>query len=96
MLYKLKNDTVNYSVSEQQFNKLGYDFLNSRKMAQALETFHINTELFPQSYNTFDSYGEALLKVGKKNEALMMYKKSVELNPDNENGKKMIKMLLNR
>lgn len=96
MLYKLKNDTVNYSVSEQQFNKLGYDFLNSGKMAQALETFHINTELFPQSYNTFDSYGEALLKLDQKDKALMMYKKSVELNPDNENGKKMIKMLLNR
>lgn len=93
-LYKLKINTKNYFLSEQQFNKLGYDFLRSGKIPQALETFRINTELFPQSYNTFDSYGEALLKDNQKEKALIMYQKSVELNPDSENGKKMIQELM--
>jgi tetratricopeptide (TPR) repeat protein len=81
-------------LSEQQFNKLGYDFLRSGKIPQALETFRINTELFPQSYNTFDSYGEALLKNNQREKALIMYQKSVELNPGNENGKKIIQDLI--
>lgn len=92
-LYRLKQDTTHYYSSEQQFNKLGYDFLRSGKISQALETFRINTELFPQSYNTFDSYGEALFKDNQKEKALIMYQKSLELNPDNENGKRMIQEL---
>ena len=92
-LDSLKKNTTDYFLSEQQFNKLGYDFLRSGKIPQALETFRINTELFPQSYNTFDSYGEALLKNNQKEKALIMYQKSVELNPDSENGKKMIQEL---
>lgn len=93
-LYVLKRNTTEYFLSEQQFNKLGYDFLRSGKIPQALETFRINTELFPQSYNTFDSYGEALLKNNQREKALIMYQKSVELNPGNENGKKIIQDLI--
>ncbi|PWN63589.1 hypothetical protein C1631_021665 [Chryseobacterium phosphatilyticum] len=93
-LYTLKKNITDYSLSEQQFNKLGYDFLRSGKLPQALETFRINTELFPQSFNTFDSYGEALLKNKQKEKALIMYQKSVELNPDSENGKKIIQELM--
>ncbi len=40
-------------------------------------------------------YGEALLQCGIKEEAIKMYQKSVELNPDNENGKKVLSNLLN-
>lgn len=92
-LNELKQDTLHYQLSEQQFNKLGYDFLRSGKIPQALETFRINTELFPQSYNAFDSYGEALLKNNNKEKALLMYRKSVELNPDHEKGKNTIREL---
>ncbi|GEJ43666.1 serine hydrolase [Chryseobacterium sp. ON_d1] len=92
-LNELKQIPVRYQLSEQQFNKLGYDFLRSGKMSQAIETFRINTELFPQSYNTFDSYGEALLKDNQKEKALIMYRKSVELNPEHEKGKNIIREL---
>ena len=71
-------------------NRLGYDFLRSGKIPQAVETFRMNTELFPQSSNTYDSYGESLLKDSQKEKALIMYRKSVELNPANENAKKII------
>nr|WP_315224929.1 tetratricopeptide repeat protein [uncultured Flavobacterium sp.] len=42
----------------------------------------------------YDSYGEALLQSGRKDDAIKMYQKSVELNPDNVNGKKVLKELL--
>jgi len=35
-----------------------------------------------------------LLKIGKKEEAIKMYKRSVELNPGNEGGKKILAELL--
>jgi len=46
------------------------------------------------SWNVYDSYGEVLLKHGKKQDAIKMYQKSMELNPNNENGKKVLEEIL--
>lgn len=102
----MAKDTNNYSLTEADMNLLGYAFLGGNnnpnpykfpevnKYPEALETFRANTVLFPQSWNTFDSYGEALLKTGKKQEAIKMYQKSIELNPENKDGKKILDQLL--
>ena len=52
-----------------------------------------NVDLFPSSWNSYDSYGEILLKMGKKDEAIQMYRKSIELNPKNEGGKKILEKI---
>lgn len=93
-LEKLKKDTVNNSLNENEFNSLGYEFMANNKIHEALETFILNTKLFPTSWNAYDSYGEALLQNGQKEEAIKMYKKSIELNPDNEGGKKILEEIL--
>ena len=102
-LYELMKDTINYELSESELNALGYDFMNKNnpyhliedpKYNEALETFKFNMELFPSSWNVYDSYGEALLKTDQKDKAIKMYKKSIELNPNNENGKKILEELL--
>ncbi|UPZ17591.1 serine hydrolase [Flavobacterium humidisoli] len=83
-----------YEVTERDFNRLGYQFLRSQKTDNSLLTFASATLIFPNSSNMYDSYGEALLQSGKKEDAIKMYQKSLELNPDNENGKKVLKKLL--
>ncbi|QLC65974.1 serine hydrolase [Flavobacterium sp. LPB0248] len=83
-----------YEASERDFNRMGYQFLRSQKTDNSLQTFAAAALIFPNSSNVFDSYGEALLQSGKKEDAIKMYQKSVELNPDNENGKKVLKELL--
>lgn len=93
-LSSLQKDTENYRLDEDEFNELGYDFLHSGKLPEALEVFKTNMKLFPSSWNVYDSYGEALLKKGNKQEAIKMYKKSVEMNPGNENGKKVLEQLM--
>ena len=93
-LAKLKQDS-NYSLRQGEMNSLGYELLRSNKTPEALEVFKLNVELFPDSWNVYDSYGEILLKIGRKEEAIKMYQKSVELNPKNENGKNVLKQLLN-
>jgi len=55
--------------------------------------FKLNVETFPESWNTFDSYAEALLKNGNTDQAILNYNKSLELNPDNENGKAMLEKI---
>jgi predicted negative regulator of RcsB-dependent stress response len=42
----------------------------------------------------YDSYGDALMKAGKKKEAIA-YTRSLSLNPKNENAKKNLKILQN-
>lgn len=79
--------------SEQDLNNLGYSFLRNEELNKALEVFKLTTILFPDSFNAYDSYGEALLKVNKKGEAIEMYEKSIELNPENENGKTVLRQI---
>jgi len=52
-----------------------------------------NVELHPDSWNAYDSLGEAYLKDGNKELATKNYQKSVELNPKNENGVEALKKL---
>lgn len=76
--------------SENDLNEWGYTFMRNEELEKALEVFKLNTMLFPDSWNAYDSYGEALLKSNKKAEAIEMYEKSIELNPENEYGKKVL------
>ena len=55
--------------------------------------FRLNMEAFPEGFNTYDSYGELMMNMGKNEEAIKYYKKSVELNPGNQNGIDMLKKL---
>ncbi len=52
--------------------------------------FRLNVELYPESWNVYDSLGEALLRAGKIDEAMAMYRKSLALNPDNTNGQEVL------
>lgn len=90
----LKKDTLNYSLTEFQMNLLGYHLMENNMDDEALEVFKTDTQLFPESWNLFDSYGEILLKIGKKEEAIKMYQKSMTLNPGNENVKKVLDQIL--
>ena len=89
----LKEDKLKYKVSEANMNNLGYMFLQQGKTKEALGVFKLNVECFPESFNVYDSYGEALAAVGDKENAIINYKKSLELNPNNEGGKQMLKKL---
>lgn len=79
-----------YDLSEIGINDLGYQLMNQGKKEEALKIFKLNTELYPNGFNTFDSYGECLLKLGDKKNAIIAYKKSLELNPNNEGAKKVL------
>lgn len=79
-----------YAVKENEMNSAGYQLLQSGKVPEAIEVFKLNVEAFPKSGNVYDSLGEAYLKNGDKKLAVQNYKKSLELDPTNEQGKKIL------
>jgi CubicO group peptidase (beta-lactamase class C family) len=89
----LKEDTEKFKANEANINALGYMYLQKGKLKEAVEVLKLNVELFPGSFNVYDSYGEALAASGDKENAIANYKKSLELNPNNEGGKEMLKKL---
>jgi len=94
----LKSDTGHYYLSEWEFNQLGGNLLYRSTFDGhqnlALEVFKINTLMFFISVNTYDSYAEGLKEIGKKQEAIAMYQKSIAMDPNNEDGKQALKELL--
>jgi CubicO group peptidase (beta-lactamase class C family) len=96
----LKSDTAHYYLSEWEFNQLGGNLLYGSSFEGherlAVEVFKMNTFLFPASFNTYDSYAEGLRATGKKQQAIIMYQKSISLNPDNVVGKKNLEELLKK
>jgi CubicO group peptidase (beta-lactamase class C family) len=80
-------------LNEDQMNRLGYQLLGRKRVTEAIEVFKLNVADFPQSSNVYDSLGEAYAAGGDKEMAIKNYQKSVELNPQNENGIQALKKL---
>jgi CubicO group peptidase (beta-lactamase class C family) len=87
---------ANLLYDDRFLNYYGYQFLNADKTDIALKLFKINTELFPNIANTFDSYAEVLAKRGDKENALLNYKKALSLDPENTRIKNNINDLESR
>ncbi|NMM48130.1 alpha/beta hydrolase-fold protein [Marinigracilibium pacificum] len=88
----------NFSPPEHLVNQIGYRMLQSNSeidRSGALAFFILNTENFPDSFNAFDSLGEAYEALGDNKKAVENYKKSLELYPDNEHAKLKIESLGN-
>ncbi|MDQ3020739.1 MAG: serine hydrolase [Bacteroidota bacterium] len=88
---ELRKNKTEYYADENEINLMGYNLLNDGKIDDAIEVFKLNVENFPDSFNVYDSLGEAYMKKGDKELAIKNYKKSIELNPQNEGGVKNLK-----
>lgn len=82
-----------YYVSEGELNALGYQCLKEGRTEDAMMVFEINTDLFPESANVYDSLGEACMEAGHKKQAIANYKRSLKLDPNNTNAVEMLKKL---
>jgi tetratricopeptide (TPR) repeat protein len=88
------NDSlVDYRISEELLVVVGYALLQYNKNDEAIEFFDFMVEEFPQSANAYDGRGEAYMKAGNNELAIISYRRSLELNPDNENAKMMLEQL---
>ena len=91
---KIKRDIPrNASISEARLNTLGYTLMRQNKLPEAIAVFKLNVEFYPESFNVYDSLGEAYMTNGEKELAITNYKKSVALNPQNTGGVEQLKKL---
>lgn len=90
---KKKNDPK-YCYPEKNINNLGLEFMFFRKEPHhAVEIFKFNAELYPESWNTYDSLAEGYLQIGENKLAIEAFDKSLKLNPKNTNAAKRLKKL---
>ena len=59
----------------------------------AIEILKLNVKEYPDSFNVYDSLGEAYMLNGDNKLAIKNYKKSLKINPDNNNGKQKLEEL---
>lgn len=75
-----------YDFGEGTLNSFGYRLLLAEEDVDgAVAVLHRNAELFPESANVWDSLAEAYLRAGRPEQAEVYYRKSLELDPGNEN-----------
>jgi uncharacterized protein len=68
------------TLPEDVLNTLGYAALRDlRKPALAVTLFRRNAELYPESANVYDSYGDGLLAIGDTTAALAQFKRAVQI-----------------
>jgi hypothetical protein len=85
-----KKNPKDPNVDEGRLNSIGYILLSYNKIAAAIALFKLNVEFYPDSWNAYDSLGEAYMKSGEKSLAIKNYEKSLALNPKNAAGAKKL------
>ena len=70
--------------SEAQANVFGYELMNEKDIPTALEVFKLNVKKHPDSWNAYDSMGEAYSNSGDKKQALTNYKTALSMAPDDQ------------
>ena len=88
-----KDDSQKYFFGETEFNRMGYRLMGQGKTKEAIEIFKLNAEAYPDSWNVYDSLAEAYMNDGQTDLAIMHYKKSLELNPENRNAEERLRRL---
>jgi CubicO group peptidase (beta-lactamase class C family) len=77
-------------LSPRVLNGVGYRLLRSGRVDDAVKIFEANVGLYPDDANAFDSLGEGYMAAGNTAAAVDNYRKSLALDPSNENAKKKL------
>jgi tetratricopeptide (TPR) repeat protein len=79
---KLKSEAFE-NAAEVDINTLGYQFLGG-KIDDAIEVFKKNTEMYPDSWNVWDSLAEGYMNKGETQLAIDNYKKALGMAPEDQ------------
>ena len=91
---RMVNDpTYRYFDFESAINRSGYNLLNSNQVESAIYVFQMNSQLFPESANCYDSLAEAHWKANDIEKAISLYKKAIEMDPNGSIGDNARSML---
>ena len=80
-------------IEEAALNAVGYELMGQERCADAVLVLGLNVEVHPGSANAYDSYADALMKGGDAEGAVRNYRRSLELDPGNDNARNMLERL---
>lgn len=86
----VKMDTAHIYIDEYRLNRLGYQKLRDKEYQHAIEIFKINTALYPESDNVYDSLAEAYYRSGDTISAVENYKKALAIDSGNRRAKRFV------
>jgi len=86
-------DPGQYNFGENELNMLGYQLLWRDINDAAIEIFKLNTRVYPESANPYDSLGEASEAIGDQEKAIKSYQKALEINPNMPSAKEALERL---
>ncbi len=75
-------DQAMKTATEADINVVGYQLLGQKKNDEAIAMFRKNVKDHPDSWNTYDSLGEALAATGDKKAAIDNYAKALSMTND--------------
>jgi pimeloyl-ACP methyl ester carboxylesterase len=89
-----KSDPDGPLLQERVLIRLGYHLIGSWEMYdEAIAVFRVNADIHPESVNAWDSLGEAHIFKGNDEEAIRLYRKVLELDPENDRAKRILSRL---
>jgi CubicO group peptidase (beta-lactamase class C family) len=86
-----KNQDITFGIND--INDWGYILVGQNKKQEALEIFRLNTVLFPENANAYDSLAETYGALGNMEQAVKYYQKALEVDPNYANADNIRKMM---
>lgn len=93
VLADLRRQDPGFRLDEHELNDWAYRVMSFGRPRDALPLFRLNAELYPASGNVFDSLGEAYKVNGDRGQAVANYRRSLALDPSNDNARRQLESL---
>lgn len=93
LVQKLRKDPPQDASTEKKLDRLGFRAIFLGRPGMAVDVLSLNVDLFPRSANAHDSLGEACWRNRDVPGAIRHYRRSLELDPYNENAQRMLTRL---
>jgi len=84
-----------FYINKDEFTDTGYNYFLFGKYTEAAVVLSLTADLFPNDADVRELLGEVHFKAGNMSKAVINYKKSLELNPQNTDIKKKLEKLSN-
>lgn len=79
--------------AHERYSNIGYKLLKAKKAEDAYKAFKLTESISPDSWSVYQGLGESYRLMGKKELAIDSYRKSLQLNPNNEESLRAITRL---
>jgi tetratricopeptide (TPR) repeat protein len=88
-----KKDPKSAIIRERKLQRIGDKFIRENDFDTALEIFKINQHLYPNKSNVFNNLGKVYLLQKDTANAILNFKKSLAINPENRKAKRFMNQI---